>query len=65
VPGTTHPRTGAIKAIKLMSIAGAYWKGDMKKINNSPVFMVRNISQSKELDEYLALLEESQKTGPS
>lgn len=35
--GPHIPSTGAIKAIKLTSIAGAYWKGD-EKINNLPVY---------------------------
>lgn len=58
--GPHIPNTGFIKAIKLMSIAGAYWKGDEKNKMLTRVYGVTFPSQ-KELDEYLALLEEAKK----
>jgi threonyl-tRNA synthetase len=58
--GPHIPSTGTIKAIKLMSIAGAYWKGDEKNKQLTRVYGVSFPAQ-KELDEYLALLEEAKK----
>jgi threonyl-tRNA synthetase len=58
--GPHIPATGTIKAIKLMSIAGAYWKGDEKNKQLTRIYGVTFPNQ-KELDEYLALLEEAKK----
>lgn len=58
--GPHIPNTGFIKAIKLMSIAGAYWKGDEKNKQLTRVYGITFPNQ-KELDEYLALLEEAKK----
>lgn len=58
--GPHIPHTGFIKAIKLMSIAGAYWKGNEKNKMLTRVYGITFPSQ-KELDEYLALLEEAKK----
>ena len=58
--GPHIPHTGFIKAIKLTTIAGAYWKGDEKNKMLTRVYGVTFPSQ-KELDEYLALLEEAKK----
>ncbi len=58
--GPHIPHTGFIKAIKLTSIAGAYWKGDEKNKQLTRVYGVTFPSQ-KELDEYLAMLEEAKK----
>ncbi|MGF2414368.1 threonine--tRNA ligase [Ferruginibacter sp.] len=58
--GPHIPSTGPIKAIKLMSIAGAYWKGDEKNKQLTRVYGVTFPNQ-KELDEYVALLEEAKK----
>ena len=58
--GPHIPSTGVVKAIKLMSIAGAYWKGDEKNKQLTRVYGVTFPSQ-KELDEYLAMLEEAKK----
>ncbi|MEJ8819897.1 threonine--tRNA ligase [Lacibacter sp. H407] len=58
--GPHIPHTGFIKAIKLTSIAGAYWKGDEKNKQLTRVYGVTFPSQ-KELDEYLTLLEEAKK----
>ena len=54
------PHTGIVKAIKLTSIAGAYWRGDE---NNTQLTRIYGISfpKQKELTEYLALLEEAKK----
>jgi threonyl-tRNA synthetase len=58
--GPHIPNTGFIKGIKLMSIAGAYWKGDEKNKMLTRIYGVTFPSQ-KELDEYLLLLEEAKK----
>lgn len=58
--GPHIPSTGNIKAIKLLSIAGAYWKGDEKNKQLTRVYGITFPNQ-KELDEYLALLEEAKK----
>ncbi|MBC6489522.1 threonine--tRNA ligase [Flavihumibacter stibioxidans] len=58
--GPHIPHTGLIKAFKLTNIAGAYWKGDDKNKMLTRVYGVSFPSQ-KELDEYLALLEEAKK----
>ena len=58
--GPHIPNTGMIKAIKLMSIAGAYWKGDEKNKMLTRVYGVTFPSQ-KELDEHLHMLEEAKK----
>lgn len=54
------PNTGAIKAVKLMNIAGAYWRGDE---NNPQLTRIYGVSfpKQKDLKEYLALLEEARK----
>ncbi|MFZ0489480.1 MAG: threonine--tRNA ligase [Salegentibacter sp.] len=54
------PNTGFIKAVKLMSVAGAYWRGNE---NNPQLTRVYGISfpKQKDLKEYLALLEEAKK----
>ena len=58
--GPHIPHTGFIKAIRLTNIAGAYWKGDEKNKQLTRIYGVTFPSQ-KELDEYLALLEEAKK----
>ena len=58
--GPHIPHTGLIKAIRLTNIAGAYWKGDERNKMLTRVYGVTFPSQ-KELDEYLALLEEAKK----
>ena len=54
------PNTGIIKAVKLINIAGAYWRGDE---NNKQLTRVYGISfpKQKELKEYLDILEEAKK----
>ena len=58
--GPHIPDTGHIKAIKLMSIAGAYWRGDE---NNKQLTRIYGVAfpKQKELKEYLHMLEEAQK----
>ncbi len=58
--GPHIPHTGLIKAIKLTNIAGAYWKGDEKNKMLTRLYGISFPAQ-KELDEYLALLEEAKK----
>ena len=58
--GPHIPHTGFIKAIKLTSIAGAYWKGDEKNKQLTRIYGVTFPNQ-KELDEYLLMLEEAKK----
>ena len=58
--GPHIPSTGPIKAIKLTSIAGAYWKGDEKNKMLTRIYGITFPSQ-KELDEYLQMLEEAKK----
>ncbi len=58
--GPHIPHTGFIKAIKLTSVAGAYWKGDEKNKQLTRVYGVTFPNQ-KELDEYLLMLEEAKK----
>ncbi|HEY0730831.1 MAG TPA: threonine--tRNA ligase, partial [Chitinophagaceae bacterium] len=58
--GPHIPHTGFIKAIKLMNIAGAYWKGDEKNKQLTRIYGVTFPAQ-KQLDEYLHMLEEAKK----
>jgi threonyl-tRNA synthetase len=58
--GPHIPHTGLIRAIKLTSIAGAYWKGDEKNKQLTRIYGVSFPSQ-KELDEHILMLEEAKK----
>ena len=58
--GPHIPHTGLIKAIKLTSIAGAYWKGDEKNKQLTRVYGV-SFPNQKELDEHIQMLEEAKK----
>lgn len=58
--GPHIPHTGFIKAIKLMSVAGAYWRGDEKNGMMTRIYGV-TFPKAKELKEYLTLLEEAKK----
>jgi threonyl-tRNA synthetase len=58
--GPHIPHTGLIKACKLLSVAGAYWKGDEKNKQLTRIYGITFPSQ-KELDEYLHMLEEAKK----
>ncbi len=54
------PNTGIIKAVKIMSVAGAYWRGNEKNKQLTRVYGI-SFPKQKELKEYLALLEEAKK----
>lgn len=58
--GPHIPNTGVIKAIKLMNVAGAYWRGDESRKQLTRLYGV-TFPKKKELDEYLTLLEEAKK----
>lgn len=58
--GPHIPHTGFIKAVKLTNIAGAYWRGNEKNRMLTRIYGITFPNQ-KELDEYLALLEEARK----
>lgn len=58
--GPHIPSTGLIKAIKLMNIAGAYWKGDEKNKQLTRIYGI-TFPKQKELDDYLAMLEKAKK----
>jgi threonyl-tRNA synthetase len=58
--GPHIPNTGFIKAIKLMSVAGAYWRGDEKNKMLTRIYAI-TFPKKSELDEYLVLLEEAKK----
>jgi threonyl-tRNA synthetase len=54
------PNTGIVKAVKLMSIAGAYWRGDEKNKQLTRIYGI-SFPKQKDLTEYLELLEEAKK----
>ncbi len=54
------PNTGFIKAFKLLSVAGAYWRGDEKNTQLTRVYGI-SFPKQKDLTEYLELLEEARK----
>ena len=58
--GTHVPSTGFLKAFKLMSTAGAYWRGDS---NNKMLQRIYGVAfgSKKELDDYLTMLEEAER----
>jgi len=58
--GPHLPNTGEIKAIKLLSVAGAYWRGDEKRKMLTRIYGI-TFPKKKMLDEYLILLEEAKK----
>ncbi len=58
--GPHIPTTAPIKAVKITSLAGAYWRGDEKRQQLVRVYGV-TFPKKKMLDEYLALLEEAKK----
>ena len=58
--GTHLPSTGYLKAFKLMSTAGAYWRGDSNKEMLQRIYGVA-FPTKKELDDYLILLEEAER----
>lgn len=58
--GPHIPNTAPIKAVKITSLAGAYWRGDEKRNQLVRVYGV-SFPKKKMLDEYLAMLEEAKK----
>lgn len=58
--GPHIPATGFIKAVKLLSVAGAYWRGNEKNKMLTRVYGI-TFPKQKELEEYLTLLEEAKK----
>lgn len=58
--GPHLPNTGYIKAVKLTSVAGAYWRGDEKRKQLTRIYGI-TFPKKKLLDEYLVLLEEAKK----
>ena len=58
--GPHLPNTGLIKAVKITSLAGAYWRGDEKRKQLVRVYGI-SFPKKKMLDEYLVLLEEAKK----
>lgn len=58
--GPHIPSSGFIKAVKVMSIAGAYWRGDINRKQLTRVYAI-TFPKQKELQDYLLLLEEAKK----
>lgn len=58
--GPHIPHTGFIKAVKLLNVAGAYWRGNEKNKMLTRIYGI-TFPKQKELDEYLNLLEEAKK----
>ncbi|GIV44293.1 MAG: threonine--tRNA ligase [Bacteroidia bacterium] len=58
--GPHIPDTSFIKAVKLLNVAGAYWRGDEKRKQLTRIYGI-TFPKQKELDEYLKLLEEAKK----
>ena len=58
--GPHIPDTSPIKAVKLLKIAGAYWRGDENRKQLTRIYGI-TFPKKKELDEYLAMLEEAKK----
>ncbi len=58
--GPHIPDTGFIKAVKLMNIAGAYWRGDEKNKQLTRIYGI-TFPKKSQLDEYLVMIEEAKK----
>ncbi|MCA1756433.1 MAG: threonine--tRNA ligase [Bacteroidales bacterium] len=58
--GPHLPDSGSIKAIKVLSVAGAYWRGDEKRKMMTRIYGI-TFPKQKMLDEYLEMLEEAKK----
>ena len=54
------PHTGFVKAVKLLNVAGAYWRGDENKPQLTRIYGI-SFPKQKELTEYLELVEEAKK----
>ncbi len=58
--GPHLPDTSPIRAVKLLSIAGAYWRGDVTRKQLTRIYGI-TFPKQKELDDYLVLIEEAKK----
>lgn len=58
--GPHIPNTSFIKAVKLLSVAGAYWRGDEKRKQMTRIYAI-TFPKAKELEDYLTLLEEAKR----
>jgi threonyl-tRNA synthetase len=58
--GPHIPSTGFIKSVKLLSVAGAYWRGDEKRKQMTRIYAI-TFPKAKELEDYLFLLEEAKR----
>jgi threonyl-tRNA synthetase len=58
--GPHIPDTSSIKAVKLLNLAGAYWRGDEKRKQMTRIYGI-TFPKAKELSDYLELLEEAKK----
>jgi threonyl-tRNA synthetase len=58
--GPHIPNTGFIKAVKLLNVAGAYWRGDEKNKQLTRIYGI-TFPKQKELTEYLEFLEEAKR----
>ncbi|CAM3756775.1 threonine--tRNA ligase [Mucilaginibacter galii] len=58
--GPHIPNTGFIKSVKLMNVAGAYWRGDESRKQLTRIYAV-TFPKASELTEYLRVLEEAKK----
>jgi threonyl-tRNA synthetase len=58
--GPHLPDTSAIKAVRVLSLAGAYWRGDEKRRMLTRIYGI-TFPKQKQLDEYITLLEEARK----
>ena len=58
--GPHLPHTGFIKAVKLLNVAGAYWRGNEKNKMLTRIYGI-TFPKQKELEEYLHVLEEAKK----
>lgn len=58
--GPHLPSTGRVKAVKLMQLAGAYWRGSEKNKMLQRIYGI-SFSKKSELDDYLTMLEEAKK----
>ncbi len=58
--GPHIPNTGFIKAVKLLSVAGAYWRGNEKNKQLTRIYAI-TFPKAQELSDYLVLLEEAKK----
>lgn len=56
--GPHIPHTGYIKAVKILNVAGAYWRGDEKRKQLTRLYAI-SFPKQKELKEYLELLEQA------